>query len=151
MDQVASAPIVAAQGTPRAQHTPASAASRWDRLSFGVTALVVLFIPWDGIRLGGGSVVNAFLILAFAATFVLWLGPAIHIDILKPYQRARITGFTNPSPDPGGPTYNLDQSIADVVAVVAQDRGGAASGEGADLPGRSAVERVADAGEIPQV
>jgi rod shape determining protein RodA len=60
---------------------------------------------------------------AFAATFVLWLGPAIHIDILKPYQRARITGFTNPSQDPGGPTYNLDQSITAVGAGGATGRG----------------------------
>jgi rod shape determining protein RodA len=60
---------------------------------------------------------------AFAATFVLWLGPAIHIDLLKPYQRARITGFTNPSQQPGGPTYNLDQSITAVGAGGPTGRG----------------------------
>ena len=30
------------------------------------------------------------------ATFVLWAGPAIGVDILKDYQRERITGFANP-------------------------------------------------------
>ncbi|MEP6910729.1 MAG: rod shape-determining protein RodA [Actinomycetota bacterium] len=60
---------------------------------------------------------------ALAAVFVLWLGPSIGVDILKPYQRARITGFTNPSQDPSGPTYNLEQSITAVGAGGATGRG----------------------------
>ena len=36
-----------------------------------------------------------------------WL-PAAGVHILKPYQEQRLTGFTNPTQDPGGPTYNVD-------------------------------------------
>jgi rod shape determining protein RodA len=60
---------------------------------------------------------------AFAAAFVLWIGPAINVDILKEYQRARITGFTNPSQDPGGSTYNITQSITAVGAGGVDGRG----------------------------
>jgi rod shape determining protein RodA len=59
----------------------------------------------------------------FAAAFVLWIGPAINVDILKEYQRARITGFTNPSKDPGGSTYNITQSITAVGAGGVDGRG----------------------------
>jgi len=58
-----------------------------------------------------------------AGVFVLWIGPSIGVDILKPYQRARITGFTSPSQDPSGPTYNLEQSITAVGAGGATGRG----------------------------
>jgi rod shape determining protein RodA len=61
--------------------------------------------------------------VAFAGAFVLWLAPAMNVDVLKPYQRARITGFTNPSQQPGGPTYNLDQSITAVGAGGVNGRG----------------------------
>jgi rod shape determining protein RodA len=60
---------------------------------------------------------------AFAAAFVLWIGPSINVDILKEYQRARITGFTNPSKDPGGSTYNITQSITAVGAGGVDGRG----------------------------
>jgi rod shape determining protein RodA len=53
---------------------------------------------------------------AFAITFVLWLGPASGIQILKPYQTARLTAFANPDNDPGGAGYNVDQSITAVGA-----------------------------------
>jgi rod shape determining protein RodA len=60
---------------------------------------------------------------AFGAAFVLWLGPAIGVDVLKDYQRERITGFTNPSKDPGGSTYNITQSITAVGAGGVDGRG----------------------------
>ena len=60
---------------------------------------------------------------AFVATFVLWLGPAIGVDVLKDYQRERITGFANPSKDPGGSTYNITQSITAVGAGGVDGRG----------------------------
>ena len=70
------------------------------------------------------SQVSALLVLgAFAATFVLWLGPAIGVDILKPYQRERITGFTNPSKDPSGSTYNITQAQIAVGAGGVDGRG----------------------------
>jgi rod shape determining protein RodA len=53
---------------------------------------------------------------AVAIMFVLWLGPAAGIPILKPYQTARLTAFANPDNDPGGTGYNVDQSITAVGA-----------------------------------
>jgi rod shape determining protein RodA len=49
-------------------------------------------------------------ILVLAA--VLWLLPAAGVQVLKPYQAARLT--LDPDADPGGITYNLDQSITAV-------------------------------------
>ena len=49
---------------------------------------------------------------AFAMVAVLWLLPAAGVQVLKPYQAARLT--LDPSADPGGITYNLDQSITAV-------------------------------------
>ncbi len=70
------------------------------------------------------SQVSALLALgAVAATFVLWLGPAMHVDILKPYQRARITGFMNPSSQPKAATYNIRQSTTAVGAGRLTGRG----------------------------
>lgn len=43
---------------------------------------------------------------------VLWLLPSAGIQVLKPYQTARLT--LNPDADPGGITYNLNQSITAV-------------------------------------
>jgi rod shape determining protein RodA len=60
---------------------------------------------------------------ALGAAFVLWIGPAINIDILKEYQRQRIVGFTNPSQDPGGSTWNITQSITAVGAGGPTGRG----------------------------
>jgi rod shape determining protein RodA len=36
------------------------------------------------------------------------------MEVLKPYQAARLTGFTNPESDPQGSTYNQRQSITAV-------------------------------------
>lgn len=71
MDQTVSAPTALAPPPRAAPRTGATDTNRWERLAFGATVLVVLFIPWDGIRLGGGSLVNAFLVLAFVATLGL--------------------------------------------------------------------------------
>ena len=43
---------------------------------------------------------------------VLWILPEAGIHVLKPYQTARLT--LDPSADPGGLTYNLNQSITAV-------------------------------------
>ena len=45
-------------------------------------------------------------------TAVLWLLPAAGVQVLKPYQAARLT--LDPGADPGGITYNLSQSITAV-------------------------------------
>ena len=58
-----------------------------------------------------------------AALAVLWLLPAAGVNVLKPYQAARLTGFTHPSTDPQGATYNLRQSITAVGAGGLRGRG----------------------------
>lgn len=55
------------------------------------------------------------LLLGMAAVGVLavvWILPSAGFQVLKPYQAARLT--LNPEADPGGLTYNLDQSITAV-------------------------------------
>jgi rod shape determining protein RodA len=60
---------------------------------------------------------------ASAAAFVLWVGPAMGVDVLKEYQRERITGFTNPSRDPSGSTWNVRQAQIAVGAGGVSGRG----------------------------
>jgi rod shape determining protein RodA len=54
---------------------------------------------------------------------ILWGLPAAGVNVLKPYQAARLTGFTHPSTDPQGATYNLRQSITAVGAGGLRGRG----------------------------
>ncbi len=54
---------------------------------------------------------------------ILWLFPAAGVDLLKPYQRERVTGFANPDTDPSGVTYNVRQSITAVGAGGLEGRG----------------------------
>jgi len=54
---------------------------------------------------------------------VLWLLPSAGVQVLKPYQTARLAGFTNPGSDPGGVTYNLNQSITAVGSGGVDGRG----------------------------
>ena len=49
---------------------------------------------------------------AITITSVLWLLPAAGVQVLKPYQAARLT--LDPGADPSGITYNLSQSITAV-------------------------------------
>lgn len=66
----------------------------------------------------GGTRLTHLLALAAATAVVvagvLWLAPSLGVEILKPYQAARLTGFTNPAQDPSGLTYNVTQSITAV-------------------------------------
>ena len=50
-------------------------------------------------------------VAVFLAVSVLWLLPAAGVDVLKPYQKNRLTGFFHPDQDPRGATYNINQSI----------------------------------------
>lgn len=59
----------------------------------------------------------------FLAAAVLWLLPAAGMPVLKSYQKARLTGFFNPSSDPRGDTYNIDQAMIAVGAGGATGRG----------------------------
>jgi rod shape determining protein RodA len=60
---------------------------------------------------------------ALVVAGVLWFLPSAGIEVLKPYQTARLTAFTNPDADPGGLTYNLNQSITAVGSGGLEGRG----------------------------
>jgi len=67
------------------------------------------------------------------ALAVLWVLPAAGVNVLKPYQAQRLTGFTHPDNDPRGATYNLRQSIITVGAGGLRGRGvGGATQTGLD-------------------
>jgi rod shape determining protein RodA len=67
----------------------------------------VLFVA--GTRWPHLAVIGAAALLV--AMLVLWLLPASGVNVLKPYQEKRLTGFLNPDKDPRGATYNITQSI----------------------------------------
>jgi len=64
-----------------------------------------------------------FVVTVVAALMILWILPSAGVNVLKPYQTARLTGFTHPSNDPRGATYNLRQSITAVGAGGLRGRG----------------------------
>jgi rod shape determining protein RodA len=65
--------------------------------------LLVAGTPWTHLgALTAGAV-------AFAV-LVLGIMPAVGAPVLKHYQQKRLTGFLNPTSDPGGTTYNITQS-----------------------------------------
>lgn len=71
-----------------------------------VAALAMLFIAGSPGRHIAG------LIALFGVSLVLVLGvaPAVGVDVLKPYQVDRLTGFLNPNEDNNETTYQLNQS-----------------------------------------
>ena len=54
---------------------------------------------------------------------MLWLLPAAGVNVLKPYQAQRLTGFTHPTSDPRGATYNVTESVTAVGAGGLRGRG----------------------------
>jgi rod shape determining protein RodA len=62
-------------------------------------------------------------IAVVAALAVLWFLPSAGVNVLKPYQTQRLTGFTHPDNDPRGATYNVRQSIIAVGAGGLRGRG----------------------------
>jgi rod shape determining protein RodA len=60
---------------------------------------------------------------SFVALALLWLLPAAGVEVLKPYQLERLTSFTDPDRDPGGATYNINQSRTAVGAGGLTGRG----------------------------
>ncbi len=62
-------------------------------------------------------------VLAAVLVGVLWFLPSKGVEVLKPYQTARLTGFTNPERDPAGLTYNVSQSITAVGSGGLDGRG----------------------------
>jgi rod shape determining protein RodA len=60
---------------------------------------------------------------AVVVASVLWWLPSAGIEVLKPYQTERLTGFANPDSDPSGATYNVTQSITAIGAGGLEGRG----------------------------
>ena len=88
-------------------------------LVYGAILAATLFFagtPWR--HLGVLAAVTALL-----ATTVLWFAPSLGVDILEPYQRARITAFLNPTENPQGAAYNINQSITAVGSGGSTGRG----------------------------
>jgi rod shape determining protein RodA len=60
---------------------------------------------------------------AIVVVGVVWALPAAGVEVLKPYQTARLTGFANPDSDPGGLTYNVNQSLITIGSGGIDGRG----------------------------
>jgi rod shape determining protein RodA len=88
-------------------------------LVYGAIVLAALFFA--GTRWRDLAVIGA--IAAVVAVFVLWAGPALGIQVLEDYQRDRLTAFTDPSKNPQGAAYNINQSITAVGAGGLDGRG----------------------------
>jgi rod shape determining protein RodA len=88
-------------------------------LVYGAILGAVLFV--SGIRWVYLAGIATFALLVALA--VLWWLPAGGVNVLKPYQAHRLTGFFNPSSDPAGATYNVTQSITAVGAGRVRGRG----------------------------
>jgi rod shape determining protein RodA len=98
-------------------------------LVYTAALAAVLFVA--GIRWSHLAILAA--LAAGIALAVLWLMPAAGVNVLKPYQAERLTGFTHPDNDPRGATYNLRQSIITVGAGGLRGRGvGGATQTGLD-------------------
>jgi rod shape determining protein RodA len=79
-------------------------------LLYACAAVAVLFfggVAWKQLA----ALVAA---LAVVALSVLWLLPSAGVEVLDRYQKDRLVGFLHPDVDPGGTTYNVNQSITAV-------------------------------------
>jgi rod shape determining protein RodA len=108
-------------------------------LGYGLAPIVLVFVQPDiGTALVYAAALAAVLfvagvrwshlavLLTLTVVFslgVLWLLPAAGVNVLRPYQAARLTGFTHPANAPQGATYNLRQSITAVGAGGLRGRG----------------------------
>jgi rod shape determining protein RodA len=70
-----------------------------------VTAAVLLIAGTRWLHLG--TLIAATLV---GAVLVIWALPALGVQVLRPYQVQRLTGFIHPSFDPSRATYNVAQS-----------------------------------------
>jgi rod shape determining protein RodA len=73
------------------------------------TTLTYTPILVAGLFLGGINIKQGVILLAAAALFIA--GAWTSGKVLKPYQKARLTSFTNPDNDPRGAGYQLRQSL----------------------------------------
>jgi rod shape determining protein RodA len=85
------------------------------------TAILAAALFFAGTRWRDLGVLAA--IASIVGATVLWIGPSLGVDILEPYQRARITAFLDPTENPQGAAYNINQSITAVGAGGSTGRG----------------------------
>ncbi len=88
-------------------------------LVYAAALLAVLFVAgtrW--LHLGVLAIV-----LVLLALSVLWWLPSAGTPVLKGYQTKRLVGFVHPDQDPGGSTYNVNQSITAVGSGGTTGRG----------------------------
>jgi len=88
-------------------------------LVYAAALVAVLFVA--GVRWLHLAVLLVLGTLAIVS--ILWFLPSAGVEVLKPYQTARLTGFANPGGDPAGETYNVLQSITAVGAGGLEGRG----------------------------
>lgn len=116
-----------------------SAATPTKTIGYGLVPILLVFVQPDiGTALVYTSALAAVLFVAgvrwshmavlatltvTVALAVLWLLPAAGVNVLKPYQTQRLTGFTHPNDDPRAATYNVRQSIIAVGAGGLRGRG----------------------------
>ena len=77
---------------------------------YGSAAVAVLFFagaPWKQLAALVATV-------AVVAVGIFWFLPSAGVDVLDQYQKDRLVGFLHPDVDPGGSTYNVNQSITAV-------------------------------------
>ncbi len=86
-------------------------------LVYSAALLAVLFFA--GVR--WRQLVALILVTGFAILASVWILPAAGVQVLKPYQTARLT--LDPNADPSGLTYNLNQSITAVGSGGLSGRG----------------------------
>jgi rod shape determining protein RodA len=73
-------------------------------VAVGFTILFVAGTSWK-------QLTALFAMFVAAVAIVLAGAPALGVHVLKPYQVQRLTGFLNPSHDPGNQTYNITESL----------------------------------------
>jgi rod shape determining protein RodA len=88
-------------------------------LVYSAALAAMLFVcgtPWRQL-----TVLGSVAVLAIVA--VLWIGPAVGVNFLKPYQKSRLTCFVHPTKCTVDARYNLEQSIAAVGSGQGNGRG----------------------------
>jgi rod shape determining protein RodA len=88
-------------------------------LVYAAALFAVLFVA--GVRWLHLGLIAALTLTLVAS--VLWFLPSAGVEVLKPYQMERVTGFANPDADPSGSTYNVRQSITAVGSGGLEGRG----------------------------
>jgi rod shape determining protein RodA len=79
-------------------------------LIYASAAAAILFfagLPWKQLAVLAAGV-------GVLGLSILWLLPAAGVPVLDDYQMDRLVGFVNPDIDPGGTTYNVNESITAV-------------------------------------